>query len=418
MASQDYYELLGVSKDASTVEIKKAYRNLALIWHPDKHETPEAKEKAEQKFKEISEAYHVLSDPEKRPIYDKYGKDGLQDSGFSGPNMQDIFSQFGGFGFGDMFGHNQRENDIPDVHIIGDLSLESLYNGTTISKSIERFTLCNNCNGTGNADGLDHKCTKCSGNGFSVRILQQGNVIQQIREQCNQCNGKGSTKTNKCNKCDGQCAFKENIDVQFNIEAGSYNEMHVVVENMGNEIPVSDRRNGKTRTNVILVIREIQHPKFKRSFVIKDLKDDLDQSDLLFDLELSRAETTCGFQKIIEHISGKKIIIKNAVQSKHSDLLVLTGSGMPVLGNKGKFGDLYIRIQENINNSPIDTENRKKIWSLLSDEPYQLLSEGPNVNNLIPISKRQKPKQNRQRHNNGHPFHGEHSGVQGQCPVQ
>lgn len=388
MTDTDYYEVLGVEKAAQGSEIKKAYRKLALQWHPDKH-PPENKVTAEQKFKEITEAYNILSDPEKRELYDKYGKDGLHNAGFnSSVNIEEILKNFS-----NIFGHHMDDDDddIPDVTFVEELPLEVLYKGTKIKKTIGRYTLCENCNGTGSADGIEHKCNTCSGVGFRVRVIQQGpNIMQQIREQCRTCNGAGSSNNvDKCKKCNGKRAKKEDIMMEFEIKPGSGNRTCITVGNQGNEIPKNERREPKrTRSDVILIVKEIQHEKFKRNFVIRGDKDIPDPADLLMDLDISLAESLCGFEKSIEHISGKKITIKHDEIIKHGAILVVPSAGMPELDEPGKFGDLYVHI--NVTVDKIDSHKKKRIWQILTNTPYQMRTNSSNVIEMITVDEHKK----------------------------
>lgn len=410
----DYYEILGVDKSADEKTIKSAYRKLASKWHPDKHPEQD-KSKAEEKFKEIAQAYEVLSDPEKRELYDKYGKQGLEENGF-GPNMQNMedilrnfSSMFGGMGgFG--FDNTQQEEEIPDITFVEELPLESLYSGTTIKKTIERYSLCEPCNGTGNADGQEHKCTGCNGAGFKVRIMQpHPGMIQQMREPCKSCMGTGCSKSDPCKKCNGSPAKKEKVSLEFVVKPGSGNRTCITVENSGNEIPKNERRKAdRSRSDVIMVVKEISHDKFKRNFVIKDEKESLDPADLLLELEISLAESLCGFQKTIDHISGKPLTIKYNDTIRHGSFLVVPKAGMPELDDNTKFGDLFVHV--NVAEEKVDPEKRKKIWQLLTDTPYQIKGTGSNIKEMISMNEyKETTAKKHKKKNKGH-SHSRHNG--------
>lgn len=381
MTDTDYYQVLGIQKTADTTEIKKAYRKLSLKWHPDKH-PQESKETAEQKFKEIAEAYSILSDPEKRELYDKYGKEGLENAGLnSSVNIEEILRNFG-----NIFGNMDDDDNIPDITFVEELPLDVLYKGTKINKTIGRYTLCKKCNGTGNSDGFEHKCNICSGMGFKIRLIQQGiNIMQQIRQRCQACNGTGSDNNiDKCKKCNGKRAMKEDVSLEFEIKPGSTNRTCVTIENEGNEIPENERTDPeRTRSDVILIVKEIQHEKFKRNFVIRGEKDNVDAADLLMYLDITLPESLCGFEKTIEHISGKKIIIKHDEVIKHGAILVIPNAGMPELDDPNKFGDLYVHI--NVIADKIDSHKKKRLWQILTDTPYQKRSNSSNVIEMITI---------------------------------
>ena len=170
--SDDYYKILEIEKNATPKEIKAAYYKLAKQWHPDK-DAPD-KAKAEEKFKEILKAYEVLSKPEKREIYDKFGEEGLNQNGHGihPGNMDEILKNFmmGGFpgGMGFFTGMDDDEDSIPNVEFTKEVSLKILYTGGSITEHVDRFTLCSPCAGTGSADGIEHKCISC--NGMDTRL--------------------------------------------------------------------------------------------------------------------------------------------------------------------------------------------------------------------------------------------------------
>lgn len=409
MAESDYYELLGIVKTASQSEIKKAYRKLAMQYHPDK-QPPESKTVAEQKFKEIAEAYSVLSDPEKKELYDKYGKEGLHESGFNNTtNIDEILKNFS-----HIFGHGMEDDDdnIPDVTFVEELSLEILYKGTVMKKTIERYSLCEYCNGTGSSDGIEHKCSTCKGNGFITKafIQQQLGIMQHIREQCKTCMGSGSNRTDACKKCNEQRAKKESVSLEFEIKSGSSNRTCVTVENEGNEIPKNERKDSRTRSNVILIIKEIPHNKFKRNFVIKGIKNTLDPADLLIDLNVSLAESICGFQKSIDHISGKKVSIKHDKVIKNGDILVLPNLGMPELNEHNKFGDLYVHVTVEIDE--LDSHKKKRMWQILTDTPYQIRTNNSNVIDMISVEEHKKnvEKKSKKSKKKNHKDHSDEEG--------
>lgn len=395
----DYYTILGVDKTADQDTIKKAYRKLAMKWHPDKH-PPENKVEVEAKFAEIASAYSVLSDEKKRELYDKYGKEGLDNHGINvGMDINEILKNFGNiFQF-------PEEDKIPSVTILEEIPLDILYKGTILKKKVERYTLCELCNGTGNSDGLEHKCTECDGNGIKIKMMQRGFMIQHIQENCHLCKGSGRSlnKEITCKKCNGQGAYKETKTFDFVIKPGSYNRNCITIENEGNEIPKNERRDSKrTRSDIVLVIKEIPHERFKRNFVINEDNDNFDPANLLIEFDITLAESLCGFQKNIEHISGKKIPIKYDEISKHGSILIVQGLGMPELDEKDKFGDLYIHI--NIITEKLDSHKKKKLWQLLTDSAYP--AKISNSYEVITIDeyntkkKKSRSKTHRKKHSN------------------
>lgn len=206
----DYYDILGVSKNSTQDDIKKAYRKLAMKFHPDKH--PTEREKYEAKFKEISEAYSVLSDEEKRAGYDQFGKDFVNmEGGSSGMDPRDIFKNFFGFGRG------EEEESSKVVETI-QLPLEKIYKGCTVKHTYSRKIKCKGCNGTGNNDKIDRTCKKCNGKKIVTIMKQMGIMIQQYQTKCSLCNGTGGESVSpdkRCNQCVGQKSVTEicHIDV-------------------------------------------------------------------------------------------------------------------------------------------------------------------------------------------------------------
>jgi len=374
-----YYTILGVNRESSTEDIKRAYRKLALKWHPDKN--ADNREMAEQKFKEISEAYNILSDPEKKEMYDKYGKEGLSQAGFgSGHNMEDIIRQFN-----EMFGGQmETDNDVPPVTFAKEFSLETLYQGTAVDETIERYTLCVPCKGTGSSDGIEHKCNTCSGMGFRVRAVMQPGILHQMREPCKMCNGTGSNRKDVCKACAGHRARKEKVKLHFVVPPGATNRTCITLENVGNSIPANEIKDpAKTRSDVIMVIKEIPHEKFKRMFIIKGKKEHPDPADLLIDMEVTLPEALCGFQKTIKHICGHEKVVRYDKVVKDGDVVVLKGSGMPVYEEPDKYGDLYVHI--NVRSMEISSSKKKALWQLLTNTPCQIKDNSENVNDMISI---------------------------------
>lgn len=376
MASQpSYYDILGIQKTATTDEVKKAYKKLAIMWHPDKHLND--KEQAEKKFKEISEAYQVLSDPKTRETYDRYGKDGLSSSGFNhNVNMEDIMNHFreafGGFGGG--FGFEDDGGDgISDVNISHEFTLEELYSGTSFTSTIERSCMCKTCSGTGNSDGKTHVCNKCHGTGQHIEIKRLGpNFVSQTRIPCPKCFGKGNDNiiVAKCRKCTGTGALRESIDVEFKVKPGMSNGDVVEVENMGHEIPEKDPSSHITRTSVILHVKEKPHPVYSRMCVIHEKKNVPDPADLLMEYTISLADSLCDLQKKIPHISGKPIPVRYDGTIKDGDMLVVPDCGMPVVDEKDQFGDLYLRIK--VDMPKLDAKTKAGLYTLLTGVSYKI----------------------------------------------
>lgn len=355
----DYYKVLGVEKTASDEEIKKAYKDLARKWHPDKN--PNNKEEATKKFSEISEAFGILGDPTKRKTYDNFGFAGLDDNvgGGGNPFGFDPFSMFRDF--------FQKENNIPEVQIPVKVTLEELYIGVKKKVKFERYTICKECNNKG-AVGTNVDCKGCNGKGMSVAKTPIG--IMQTN--CRMCGGKGvDPKAPKCKPCKAMGCYKEEHNLNIDIPKGSSEKHPIIIENEGNEIPEDERNDSNTRTSVIVIISEVQHNKFNRGTVIKEIGK-INSNNLFIEVKLTLQEALCGFEKTFTHLDGKHFKFSMNETIRHGDIYVMKGFGMPYF-SEDKFGDLIIKL--NVENTHISKEKKSKIWKLLTDEPYEEINK-------------------------------------------
>lgn len=334
---RDYYDILGVSRNASEDEIKKAYRKLAVKYHPDKN--PGNKE-AEEKFKEINEAYEVLSDKEKRARYDQFGHAGVGSSaasegaggyyGGAGVNMDDIFSHFedifgGGFGFnsGTKGKRTQRGGD---VRINVKLSLEEIAKGVTKKIKIKKQLSCSACNGTGAKNGKMNTCPSCKGSGVIVKVQQTILGAMQTRTTCPACGGTGTIPSEKCTACNGNGTTWGEEIVSFNIPAGVENGMELSLRGKGHAAP-----NGGIPGDLIIHIEELPHEYFKR-----------EGNNLIYHLFLSFPDAALGTHAEIPTLDGKaRVKIEPGIQS--GKLLRLKGKGLPSINGYGK-GDIIIDV--------------------------------------------------------------------------
>ncbi|XP_050370192.1 dnaJ protein homolog [Argentina anserina] len=321
-----YYEILGVSKNASPEEIKKAYKKAAIKNHPDKGGDPE-------KFKESAQAYEVLSDPEKREIYDQYGEDGLNDRFQGSPH--DIFSSFfgGGSPFGGMpdcssRGRRQRrgEDVIRPLHV----SLEDLYLGTSRKLSLSRNVLCSKCEGKGSKSGATAKCRGCRGTGMKVTTRHIGpGMVQQMQHACNECNGTGETigYKDRCGQCNGEKVFQEKKVLEVHVEKGMQNGQKITFSGESDEAP--DTVTG----DLIFVLKQKEHSKFKR-----------EMDDLYVEHSLSLTEALCGFEFVLNHLDGRKLLIKSNPGEvvKPGSFKAVNDEGMPMHQRSFMKGKLFI----------------------------------------------------------------------------
>ena len=364
---RDYYDILGVSKSATEDELKKAYRKLAVKYHPDKN--PDNKE-AEEKFKEAAEAYSVLSDPEKKQRYDQYGHDGLKQNGFGGGgfsgqgmSMDDIFSQFGnifgdafgGGGFGSFFGGNTQRratNRGADMRVNLRLSLEEIYSGSKKQIKIKRFESCSTCHGEGGTG--KHTCPVCHGTG-KVRERVNSFFGQMISEKvCYQCQGQGTVVDTPCSSCGGEGRIKQDASVTIDIPAGVQDGNYMTLSGEGN----SGKRGGGTG-DLIVIFKEKPHDIFTRS-----------GNDIVISCVITWPQAVMGDEIEVPTLSGK-VSFKINSGTEHGKIYRLRGKGLPVLHGH-RHGDQLIQIK--IETPQHIDKNEKN----LIKELYQLYSKKKN----------------------------------------
>lgn len=338
MTKRDYYEILGVSKNASEAELKKAYRQLALKYHPDKN--PNNKE-AEDKFKEAAEAYEVLSDSEKRQRYDQFGHDGLRGGagGFSGGgmNMEDIFSHFGdifggafGGGFGGFGGSQQRGRRVnrgTNLRVKVKLTLEEINTGIEKKIKVNKHIPCSHCKGSGAEGGSAYStCNTCRGTGHVTRVTNTFLGQMQTSSTCPNCSGEGQIIQNKCVHCSGNGIVKGEDIISIDIPAGVSDGIQLSVNGKGNAAA-----RGGVPGDLIIQIEEVPHDNLQR-----------EGNNLLYDLYISFPDAALGTSVDIPTLEGKaRIKIEPGTQAGR--MLRLKGKGLPSLNSYGK-GDLLITL--------------------------------------------------------------------------
>lgn len=336
----EYYDRLGLKANCSQDDIKKAYRKLAVATHPDKNpNNPEAAEK----FKEISEAYEVLSDEEKRKKYDQYGKNGISGQHINPEDIfNHVFGNFGGFGgnpfsffngFGGSHQHQTRKGE--DVVHELKLTLDELYRGKNVKISITRNTTCKSCTGTGikkdiSTSTAQEKCKECSGKGVKINIRQLGpGMIQQVQSVCNNCQGKGIFIKDeyKCTTCKGNKTDTEKKIINVEVKPGMKNGQQIVFPKEADQI------NGIEPGDVIFIIAEQPHPHFKRR-----------GDDLHYDVTISLLQALTGTEFTINHLDGRCLIFKSSSGDiiSPSDVRVINSEGMPSQYNPKNKGNLVI----------------------------------------------------------------------------
>lgn len=384
----NYYDILEIPKNSSSEEIKKGYSKLAKKWHPDRN--PDNVEEATQKFKDISVAYGVLSNPEKKEIYDKHGYEGLQQSSDGGStDPMEMFHQMigqmgslGGLGgmmgqMGQMFGMQQEDENggVSDVQVPLKLSLKDAYNGKTTHVNIERVVLCEKCNGTGAKDkSSDITCKPCKGNGQVMVQIRNGPFMQIAQTACKNCKGTGiSADVEKCKKCDGNKGIKETAKVEVTVPKGVYEKVPITIQGEGHAIPKDSVKGTRTKTDLIVVVLDaISDNTFKRNVVIPGKKG-VDPSDLMINVDLSFAESVSGFYKEIPHLDNHMIKLSMTDPCRHGDTYVIRGEGMPKFNKLNQFGDLIIQFNvEHPKHALSDEKLRSKLVDSLGGKHSKL----------------------------------------------
>ena len=338
MEKRDYYEVLGVSKSADATEIKKAYRKLALKYHPDKN--PGDKE-AEEKFKEAAEAYDVLSNEEKRRRYDQFGHAGVGGAGQGGfgggMSMDDIFSQFGdifgsfgGFsGFGGFGGGRsaRRVNRGTNLRVKVKMNLQEIATGIEKKIKVKKYVACQHCNGTGAKDGKSYStCSTCKGSGQVTRVQNTILGAMQTTSTCPTCEGEGKIINEKCTFCNGEGVLMSEEAISINIPAGVGEGMQLSLSGKGNAA-----RRGGVNGDLIVLIEEEGHPELVR-----------DGNDLLYNVFIGYPEAVLGETVEIPTIEGK-VKVKIEAGTQPGKILRLRGKGLPDVNGYGK-GDLLAKV--------------------------------------------------------------------------
>lgn len=333
---RDYYEILGIEKTATPDEIKKAYRSLAKKYHPDVSTEP--KEVAEAKFKEISEAYEVLSDPEKRQLYDQYGHDavnqqfgegGFQWSDFTrSDDISDIFGDL----FGGMFGggRSRSRNSAQQGESLRydlEITLKEVLEGKKVNIDVPHTVICDPCKGTGGKDGKVTTCPTCGGSGQvqQVRRSPFGNMVTV--SDCPDCCGKGKTSAEKCPHCRGQGRVTKEAHIDINVPKGMEEGMRLRVSGAGNA-----GYNGGPAGDLFVVIHVTQDKVFDR-----------DGANLWTGISTSYPKLVLGGEETVETLEGEKVILKIPAGTQVGTVLRIAGKGLPRTNSSAR-GDMMVRV--------------------------------------------------------------------------
>ena len=356
---RDYYEVLGVQKNANADEIKKAYRKAAIQYHPDKN--PGDKQ-AEEKFKEAAEAYDVLSNPDKRARYDQFGHAGMSGAaGGGGFSMEDIFSQFGdifgghfgGGGFRSSSSGGRRVNRGSDIRIKVRLTLAEIANGVTKKLKINKTVACDKCGGTGAKDADSYStCSTCNGTGHVTRVENTFFGRMQTQSVCPTCGGTGKVITSPCDKCKGEGTVRGSEVVEIKIPAGVGEGMMLTVTGKGNAA-----RHGGVNGDLQVLIEEEPHPELMR-----------DGNDLIHNLNITVTLALLGGTVEVPTVDGRAKI-KIAPGTHAGKVLRLGGKGLPDVNGYGR-GDELIVVDITIP-SKLNAEEKRLVEELSRQPGFQ-----------------------------------------------
>ena len=372
---RDYYEVLGVGRNASADEIKKAYRKAAIKYHPDKN--PGDKE-AEEKFKEAAEAYDVLSNPEKKARYDQFGHAGMGGpgggaggfgGGFGGFSMEDIFSQFGdifgghfGGGFRSSGGRGRTVNRGTDLRIKVRLTLKEINEGVTKKIKLTKNIACDKCGGTGAKNSNAYAtCSTCNGTGYVVSVQNSIFGRMQTQSVCPTCGGEGKVITERCDKCGGEGTVRDQEVVEIQIPAGVAEGMVVTVTGKGHAA-----RHGGVNGDLQVFIEEEENPELMR-----------DGNDLIHNLTIPVTTALLGGSVEVPTVDGRAKI-KVAPGTQAGKVLRLSGKGLPDVNGYGR-GDLKVIIDIAIP-SRLSGEERKLVEQLAQMPSFQQTEGDGNQN--------------------------------------
>ena len=359
MEKRDFYEVLGVNRNSTADEIKKAYRKMAMKYHPDRN--PGDKE-AEEKFKEAAEAYEVLSNPDKKARYDQFGHEGLRGAstgGFDASDLGSIFEHFGSI-FGDMFGGGfgggfgsqtgKRVRRGSDIRVNVKLTLSEIAKGCTKKLKIPKQVACPDCGGTGAKDRSSIvTCPQCKGSGQVIRQQRSMFGIMQQVVPCDHCHGTGEIIKDKCTRCHGTGTIKGEEVVEIRIPAGVMEGMSKRERGKGNAAP-----NGGVSGDLQVVFHEEEHPLFER-----------DGNNLFLNYYISFPQAALGAEVEVPLLEGKaKVKLSPGIQS--GEVLRLQGKGLPEINGRN-VGDLIVNVSvwtpRNL------SKEEKEIIAKLSESP-------------------------------------------------
>lgn len=347
--SKNYYDILGVSKDATVDEIKKAYKKLALKYHPDKNQ---GDKEAEEKFKEINEAHSVLTDPDKRRVYDFSGNPNGNGRHYS--NDDDVFSEFEKFkraaGFGGFGGFGGGVKKGQSIQVVVEMTLEEIFSGAEKKIRYSKNSNCRHCKGNGSKDGSHlETCRVCNGQKF-VNIQHGHFIVENI---CHNCGGYGKIILEECDYCSGSGVENVELELNINLPAGIKEGWQTMIAGRGHD-PIN-AVNGGVPGDLYIVVKQIQHEKFDR-----------EGDNIIYRLSLTFTQAALGGTIEVPTVNGKSLSFKINECTQNGKVLRLKDKGLPSFVRKGFFGDMLVVVEISMPTSI--TEKERELIKKLSKE--------------------------------------------------
>lgn len=351
MANKDYYGILGVSRSASQDEIKSAYRKLSKKYHPDVNKEPGA----EDKFKDINEAYQVLSDSEKKQMYDTYGTTDPQEAGMGG-GFGPGFDPFSGFGFGPGFGGRPQKavEKGEDLKITISLDIDEIFSGVKKKVKLDKMVRCHRCNGSGSETNEECTCSRCNGTGWVYKEYRSGNMYTRMQDRCPECHGTGTSIKDPCPNCHGTGLERKSVEVEIEVPAGMPEGAYFVMRGYGSEGP----HRGPSGDLIVMVSEKPNDYGITRD----------ERNNMLVTVRVPYKTMVFGGDVEVPYIGGakKKIHINEGTES--GKVTKMFGLGFPNPNNpkdaRGR-GDFIITLECDIPKpKDLDKDTKKKIKEL------------------------------------------------------